>query len=116
MPRLGEPGVHPRLDIKGVFSKNPCPRAGIAQLVERDLAKVEVAGIEGPSIDLIALDEALSKLAEEDTAAAELVKMRFFAGLTLDQIAAIQGVSRRTADRNWAYAKAWLYQEISKTQ
>lgn len=78
-----------------------------------DINDVDIA-IEGPSIDLIALDEALSKLAIEDPEAAELVKMRFFAGLTLDQVAVVLGISRRTADRNWAYAKAWLYQQITK--
>ena len=72
--------------------------------------------IEGPSTDLIALDEALTKLAEEEPAVAELVKMRYFAGLTLEQSAAILGVSRRTADRYWAYARAWMYQEITKTE
>ncbi len=78
-----------------------------------DIKDVEIA-VDGPSIDLIALDEALSKLAEEDPEAAKLVKMRFFAGLTLDQVAVVLGISRRTADRNWAYAKAWLYQQITK--
>ena len=80
-----------------------------------DLDDIDIA-IEGPSIDLIALDEALSKLAKEDPSAADLVKMRFFAGLTLDQVAAVMGISRRTADRNWAYAKAWLYQQITKAR
>lgn len=80
-----------------------------------DLDDIDIT-IEGPSIDLIALDEALSKLAKEDPAAADLVKMRFFAGLTLDQVAAVMGISRRTADRNWAYAKAWLYQQITKAR
>jgi len=78
-----------------------------------DLDIVDIA-MEGPSIDLIALDEALTKLADEDPEAADLVKMRFFAGLTLDQVAAVLHISRRTADRNWAYAKAWLYQQITK--
>jgi len=80
-----------------------------------DLDDSEIT-IEGPSTDLIALDEALTKLAEEEPAVAELVKMRYFAGLTLEQSAAILGVSRRTADRYWAYARAWLYQEITKTE
>ena len=80
-----------------------------------DINDVDIA-IEGPSIDLVALDEALSKLSEEDPESAELVKMRFFAGLTLDQVAAVLGISRRTVDRNWAYAKAWLYQQITKTR
>jgi RNA polymerase sigma factor (TIGR02999 family) len=72
--------------------------------------------VEGPSTDLIALDEALAKLAQEDRVVADLVKMRYFAGLTLSQAAEIIGISRRTADRYWAYARAWLYQEITKSQ
>ncbi len=69
---------------------------------------------EVPSDDLIALDEALEKLSSEDKVSAELVKLRFFAGLTMEQAANILGIPRRTADRNWAYARAWLYKEISK--
>ena len=78
-----------------------------------DLDDADVAN-EGPSTDIIALDEALNKLAEEDKVVAELVQLRYFAGLTLEQAAGILGVSRRTADRYWAYARAWLYQEITK--
>ena len=70
--------------------------------------------IEGPSTDILALSEAIDRLTEEDPKAAELVKLRYFAGLTLEQVASILGVSRRTADRYWAYARAWLYHEISK--
>jgi len=70
--------------------------------------------IEGPSTDMIALDEAITKLSEEDQAVAELVRLRYFAGLTLGQTANVLGVSQRTADRYWAYARAWLYQEISR--
>lgn len=80
-----------------------------------DINDVDIV-VETPSIDLIALDEALSRLVEEDPEVAELVKMRFFAGLTLDQVAAILQISRRTADRNWAYAKAWLYQHITEAR
>ncbi len=72
--------------------------------------------IEGPSEDVIAVDEALTKLAREDQVVADLVKMRYFAGLNLDQIAEILGISRRTADRYWAYARAWLHREITKGQ
>ena len=64
------------------------------------------------TIDLLALDEALAKLAEEDGAKAELVKLRFFAGLTLDQVAKTLDISPATADRHWAYARAFLYHEI----
>jgi len=80
-----------------------------------DLEDSEIA-IEGPSTDLLALDEALTKLAEEDREVADLVKMRYFAGLSFEQSATILGVSRRTADRYWAYARAWLYQEITKAE
>ena len=59
-------------------------------------------------IDLIALDEALDKLATHDIAKAELVKLRYFAGLTLVQAAEVLGVSASTADADWAYAKSWL--------
>ncbi len=64
------------------------------------------------TIDLLALDEALAKLAEEDGMKAELVKLRFFAGLTLDQVAKTLDVSPATADRHWAFARAFLYHEM----
>jgi RNA polymerase sigma factor (TIGR02999 family) len=59
-------------------------------------------------LDLIALDEALDQLAGRDPRKAELVKLRFFAGLSMSQAADILGVSESTADADWAYAKAWL--------
>ena len=65
-----------------------------------------------PREDLVALDAALTKLAETDKQAAELVQLRYFAGLPLREIAEILGIAPRTADRLWAYAKAWLHQEI----
>jgi len=67
-----------------------------------------------PSDDLLALDEALTVLAERDPQAAELVQLRFFAGLTQQQAAGVLGISRRTADRTWAYARAWLFQQIGE--
>jgi len=79
-----------------------------------DLQNADLA-VQGPSDDLIALDEALTKLAEQEPVVAELVKMRYFAGLTLEQAAEILGIARRTADRYWAYARAWLHREITKT-
>ena len=63
--------------------------------------------------DLLALDEALDKLAAEDDQKCELVKLRFFAGLTIDQAAQALGISTSTADRYWTYARAWLYRHIS---
>jgi len=62
-----------------------------------------------PSLDLLALDEALSRLAEIEPAKAELVKLRFFAGLTMPEAAAAMDISLATAERYWTFAKSWLY-------
>jgi RNA polymerase sigma factor (TIGR02999 family) len=67
------------------------------------------------SADLLALDEALTNLAARDPRKAKLVELRYFAGLTLDEAAAALGVSPATADRDWAFARAWLYRELSGT-
>ena len=64
--------------------------------------------------DVLRIDQALDALAEEDTLAADLVKLRYFVGLTLGDAAAALGIPRRTADRVWAYAKAWLHAELSE--
>ena len=64
--------------------------------------------------DLLALDEALEKLAKEEPVKAELVKLRHFAGLTVDEAAAALNISPATADRYWSYAQAWLHAEITR--
>ena len=64
--------------------------------------------------DLLALDEALQQLTAEQPTAAEVVKLRHFAGLTAEQAAAALGISLRTANRHWAFAKAWLYRRIGE--
>ncbi|MBC8468448.1 MAG: sigma-70 family RNA polymerase sigma factor [Planctomycetes bacterium] len=79
-----------------------------------DLDHADLA-IEEPSEDLIALDEALTRLSETDPGVADLVKLRYFAGLTIEQAAEFLGISRRTAVDHWAYARAWLRREISKS-
>jgi RNA polymerase sigma factor (TIGR02999 family) len=71
------------------------------------------AVIEGPTLDLIALNEALEKLEAKDPRKAELVKLRFFAGLTNEQVAESLGVATSTVDADWAYAKSWLRVEMS---
>ncbi len=63
--------------------------------------------------DLIALDAALTKFAEVDRLAADLVQLRYFAGLTMVEAAQALGLAPRTADRTWAYARAWLHREIA---
>ncbi len=75
------------------------------------LDESQIVAPEAPG-DLLALDEVLSRLAVKDPRSAELVKLRYFAGLTMREAAAALGVSSRTADDIWAYARAWLYREL----
>lgn len=79
----------------------------------RQVDEADAIVMENP-IDLIALDEALKKLAIEDEQKAQLVKLRYFAGLTAAQAGEVLGVSLSTADRYWTFAKAWLFNEMSK--
>jgi RNA polymerase sigma factor (TIGR02999 family) len=76
-----------------------------------DMDHLEIAAPE-KSEELLALDEALGQLAAVDPQVAELVKLRYFAGCTVPQAAAILGVSPRSADFLWAYARTWLFQKI----
>jgi len=89
------------------------PRAGGGHCrVELSDVAVEV---QGPDLDLIALSEAVDKLHSKDPRASELVKLRFFAGLTRQQAADALGISVATADNDWAYAKGWLNMELTGT-
>jgi len=81
------------------------------------MQRIDLGGLE-LSVDsdpeqMLALDEALGRLREIDAQAESIVNLRFFAGLTLDQAARSLGVSERTAYRDWAFAKSWLYREMS---
>jgi RNA polymerase sigma factor (TIGR02999 family) len=78
-----------------------------------DLDDLTVATPERPD-DLLALDEALSRLAALEPAAAELVHLRYFAGRTMSESADLLGLSRRGAHRLWAYARAWLLEELQR--
>jgi RNA polymerase sigma factor (TIGR02999 family) len=68
----------------------------------------------GDDDELLAIHEALEKLARHDAQKAELVKLKYFAGLTTDEAAGVLGLSGPTAKRNWAYARAWLFREIGR--
>jgi RNA polymerase sigma factor (TIGR02999 family) len=72
------------------------------------------AVFESRAIDLLALDEALDRLAELDEAKARLIEVRFFGGLTLDQAATVLNTPLRTAERDWAFARAWLRDQLEK--
>jgi RNA polymerase sigma factor (TIGR02999 family) len=80
-----------------------------------DRQRVDLPDVPGSVEDsnVIALDEALAELAAVEPEAAELVQLRYFAGLTVPQAAEALGISPRTADRTWAYARAWLFRRIS---
>jgi RNA polymerase sigma factor (TIGR02999 family) len=82
----------------------------------RHRRSLDEAGLLAPreDEDVLAVDEALARLAATDAEAASLVKLRFFAGLTAEQAAEALGVSPRTADRIWAYARAFLLKEVQE--
>jgi RNA polymerase sigma factor (TIGR02999 family) len=80
-----------------------------------DIEEIDLAS---PAEDdrLLAINDALDKLAAEDPPKAQLVKLRFFAGMSLEEAAAVLQISEATAKRWWAYAKAWLFSEIQQTK
>jgi RNA polymerase sigma factor (TIGR02999 family) len=82
-------------------------------LTRRDLDDAEAVAVPETHEDLLALDEALTRLASTDPQAARLVELRYFAGLSIPEAAKALGVSPRTADRLWAFARAWLLREIA---
>ncbi len=98
-----------RILINRARDKKRVKRGGVHHRV--DLDRIEIA-LDTNDEQLIALDEALSQLAVEDPAAARLVNLRFFAGLTLKDAAASLALAPRTAERQWAYARAWLYARL----
>jgi RNA polymerase sigma factor (TIGR02999 family) len=99
-----------RILVENARAKRRLKRGGDVHRVsleDRDLATP-------PDDDrLLELDAALNKLAQKDPRKAELVKLRYFAGLTIEQAAAALGIATSTADRDWTYARSWLYREMS---
>lgn len=100
-----------RILIDNARRKQRLKRGGGQKKVDLEDAELP---IEVPSDDLIALDEALDKLAKKDKVKADLVKLRYFAGLTGKQASNVLGISHSTADEHWAYVRAWLRLEITK--
>jgi RNA polymerase sigma factor (TIGR02999 family) len=96
-----------RILIDNARRKRAQKRGGGMQRQELDAIAVPE-----PDEDLLAVDEALEKLAGSDPVKAKLVELRYFAGLTGEQAAEVLGISPTTADRHWAYARAWLRAEI----
>ncbi len=101
-----------RILIDAARRKGRAKRGGDRERVElTDVAQTEELGPD----DLLALDEALTALAAEDPQKAELVKLRYFAGLELEAAAEVLGVSRATASRYWTFARAWLLERVEGT-
>ena len=102
-----------RILINRARDKSREKRGGSLRRV--DLDAIEIA-LDTPAEDLLALDEALQQLAAADKLCADLVQLRFFAGLTQGEAALALGIPRRTADRHWAYARAWLFDRLKGQQ
>jgi RNA polymerase sigma factor (TIGR02999 family) len=100
-----------RILVNRARDKKRLKRGGDRRRV--DLDQVEIA-LDTSDDQLTALDGALDELAAEDPGAAQLVKLRFFAGLPLKEAAASLGLALRTAERQWAYARAWLYARLRR--
>ena len=100
-----------RILVERARKKQRIKRGGAHQRV--DIEEDALAEEQPPEI-LLALDEALDRFAREDPAKAELVKLRYFAGLTIPEAAKALNISKATADRYWSYARAWLFHEIKK--
>ena len=98
-----------RLLVDNARRKGRRKRGGASRRVN---LQVHEPAIEGPNIDILAVDEALGQLARTHPEKAELVKLRYFAGLTLAEAASALGISTATADRHWKYARAWLARRL----
>lgn len=100
-----------RILVDRARQKHSQKRGGTWRQVELEGA-AEV--VEDPSDDVVAVHEALERLAQHDPVKAELVKLRYFAGLSVAEAADLLGISRATADRYWRYAKTWLYCALTR--
>jgi RNA polymerase sigma factor (TIGR02999 family) len=98
-----------RILVDHARKRNSLKRGGARKRVPLDGVDTPVPGTD---LDLIALDDALTKLAAEDPVSAKLVQLRYFSGLTTPEAAECMGVSTRTAERLWTFARAWLFREM----
>jgi RNA polymerase sigma factor (TIGR02999 family) len=102
-----------RILIDRARRRNALRRGGDQQRVE--LIDGDLATAAPDDARLLALDEALTKLAGEDPRKAELIRLRYFAGLTIEQAAETLGISEATAKRWWSFARAWLFEEMRRS-
>ncbi|MGO8745839.1 MAG: ECF-type sigma factor [Thermoguttaceae bacterium] len=99
-----------RILVEQARHKRRLKRGGTMERVDLDS---DCAVTESARFDLLALDDALTRLAAEEPVKAELVKLRFFTGMTVSEAADVLGVSVATAERYWTFAKCWLFAELS---
>lgn len=104
-----------RILVEQARKKGRLKRGGNRQRIDRHDSDLGVSSPESThtDVDILALDEALTRLAAQHPEKARLVQLRYFAGLTVDQAAAVLGISPATVDRQWAYARVWLLREMS---
>ena len=98
-----------RILIDNARRKGRLKRGGARKRV--DLDDADLVSLAAPD-ELLLIDEAISKLAREDARAAQLVRLRYFAGLSVEEAAELSGLSRSTAYEHWSYARAWLHCEL----
>ena len=98
-----------RILVEQARRKREVKHGGDIQRVSLDAA---AAAVEGISDDLLALDESIARLEAHDALAASVVKLRYFAGLSMPEAAESLGIPLRTAERNWTYARTWLHRDL----
>ena len=101
-----------RILVERARQRGRLKRGGDRRRVDLDPAELTV---DAPPDELVALDEALAKLQGEYPELAQLVKLRYFAGLTIEEAARALSIGTATAGRHWAFARAWLYREMAET-
>jgi RNA polymerase sigma factor (TIGR02999 family) len=101
-----------RILVESARRRNSLKRGGGVQPEELDEAHLVLGA---PSEEMLAVDEALDLLAAEDRVASDLVKLRYFVGMTMEEAAAALGLPLRTAERIWTYSRAWLRRRIGET-
>ena len=102
-----------RILVENYRRKHRAKRGGDQNRVHDEEA---IQAVASPVYDLVALDDALEALGKVDSTAAGIVKLKYFAGLSIPEIADVLGIAPRTVDRHWAYARAWLHQELGATE
>ena len=102
-----------RILIEAARHKGREKHGGGRERVDLDGLQIAVDSTGATACDVLALDEVLTRLEAADPVKAQLVKLRFYTGLTLEEAASLLGLSPATADRYWAFAKAWLYRELT---